>query len=176
MQSEGNQKRSAAEKWRIFEREVEPKLGSKPLADVSRHELARLVADKHSHAPIMSNHLHSLLTRFFNWSMIEGWSHTNLEANPMIYVKKMAKPKARERTLSDDEIRLFFVALPDAGEFSPVFELILRTCVRRGEAFGMMGEEVSGDLWTIYRHEAGGSPSATPDAWAHASGCYRGLC
>ena len=52
-----------------------------------------------------------------------GWAvdHSLLEASPMVGIKRPAKEApAKTRTLRDDEIKVFWSALPDAGLTPPV--------------------------------------------------------
>jgi hypothetical protein len=65
MEREGSSRKSAAEKRRMFKRDVEPVLGSKPLADVTHDDLdGLLLAKLNAGAPIASNALQCLLARF----------------------------------------------------------------------------------------------------------------
>jgi len=149
MAKDGNKAKSADEKWRIFRKDIEPTLGPRVLTDITRHDLAAVIAAKHDTAPTASNALQALLSKFYNWSCDEGWSFTKLETSPMARVKKMSKPQTRKRWLSEQELRWFFQALPAACEFAPVFELILRTMVRRSEAFSADRADIKGNLWTL---------------------------
>lgn len=147
MQHEGDSRKSASEKWRIWEKDVEPTLGTRPLLAVTKRELVDCVKAKFDGGKgIASNAIQSLLKRFFNWCCREGWAHVNMDVNPMADVVKLAKPNVRERCLSPDELKWFFRALPSANGFGPIFELILRTATRRSDIFELAWGEVKGEF------------------------------
>jgi integrase len=62
---------------------------------------------------------------------------------------------ARDRALSDDEIRFFWAGCDKLGwPFGPMFQLLLLTAQRRDEVGGMEWSEVDKRVWTIPRERA----------------------
>lgn len=151
-QYEASSRRSADEKQRIFGRDVAPVIGSKALSEVTRDDLANLISSKFATAKTASNRLHSLLARFFKWCFTNGHSLTKLDRNPMDGVAKMYSERgaARKRFLSEQELRWWFKALPAAGEYAPIHELLMRTLCRFSDILDLTWGEVlergNGDL------------------------------
>ena len=66
----------------------------------------------------------------------ENW----IEANPCDGLKPPTKEKARDRVLSDDEIRWFWLATEELGwPFGHLFRVLLLTAQRRDEVATMNG-------------------------------------
>jgi hypothetical protein len=90
-----------------------------------------------------AGHLRSALSGMFEWL------HRNrrIEQNPVVGVPTPAPPKARERVLSADEIKLLWLACNKVAEpYSTIARLLLLTGQRRDEVAGMRREELQGDL------------------------------
>lgn len=143
-QHEASSRKSADEKRRIFDKDVAPIIGSKALSDVTRDDLATLISGKFATAKTASNRLHSLLARFFRWCLTQGHSLTKLDSNPMASIVKMHSERgsARRRYLDKDELAWWFQALPAAGEYAAIHELLMRTLCRFSEIFNLTWGEV----------------------------------
>src|SRR5262249_60809757 len=78
-----------------------------------------------------------------------------LDHSPMDGMRKPAEAKPRERTLSDDEIRLLWRVLPKALPRSKAIQRIIKLCLltgqRVGEVSGMNRDELDLErrVWTI---------------------------
>lgn len=143
-QHEGSTRKSAQEKQRIFERDVARVIGGKLLCEVTRDDLASLIGSKFATAKTASNRLHSLLARFFKWCLTMGRSHTKLGSNPMDSVVKLHSEhsSARRRYLTRDEIDWWLQALPAAGDYAPIHELLMRTLCRYSDILDLTWGEV----------------------------------
>ena len=72
-------------------------------------------------------------------------------------MKPPTKERARDRALTDDEIRWFWLACDEIGcPFGPVFKLLLLTAQRRDEVGGMKWTELDFEkrTWTLPRNRA----------------------
>lgn len=127
MKEEGEKRKSAAEKWQIFERDIEPKIGNKKMADITHEMLFDMVKQKHETATFGSRLLHSQLSRFFRYSRAYAANQTGLIQNPMCDVPKMSAAAARKRPLSGHELKLFFKSLDKTGQFKNAFETLAYT-------------------------------------------------
>jgi integrase len=88
------------------------------------------------------------LSKFFNWAV----EHGKVEVSPVAGVKAPRPGQARDRVLTDDEIRKFWNAIgEEPAEFSAPLKLLLLTGCRVNEVAGMRRSELSEDLsvWTI---------------------------
>jgi integrase len=82
------------------------------------------------------------LSKFFAWLL----QHRRITSNPCIGVWKPSAPQARERVLTDTEIRWFWQAAGDLGApFGPLLKLLLLTGQRLGEVSGMRRDELHDD-------------------------------
>ncbi|WP_300974797.1 Arm DNA-binding domain-containing protein [Sphingomonas sp. LHG3406-1] len=106
MEQEGGLRKSAAEKWRIYRKEVQPAIGHKSIYHIRYDDIAEIVQKKFTTAPIMSNNMVSLMKRYFRWCVTKGRHVTKLEVNPISDVMKLASPSERERYLDDYELSI----------------------------------------------------------------------
>jgi integrase len=95
--------RTAREYRRSFEHDVLPKLGKRPLRQVSREEWTALVAAKRKNAPSMASLLYRTISSFLSHAEAHGW----IPAHPLPRkgLNRLAPPaKPRQRTLDNEEI------------------------------------------------------------------------
>jgi integrase len=132
----------------------------KPVAELTEDELFAVVDEaRHRGMPGLELRVrgpnesraraaHSALSGMFGW--LKG--RRKIKANPFDALKRPKAADARERTLTDDEIRKFWTA---TGSLTPQFRDSLRLMLilgqRRSEVAGMRRSELSedGTLWTI---------------------------
>ncbi|MCB5176770.1 tyrosine-type recombinase/integrase [Microvirga lenta] len=132
----------------VLDRDVVPALGERPAGEVTRAEVADLLDKVAARAPVLANRLQNTLSSVFSWALSEGL----VPANPVTGLRKRTTEVAKERVLSDEEIRKFWEV---TGIASPAFRdtlrLILLTGQRPGECAGIRAEEVdlAAGLWTI---------------------------
>ena len=82
------------------------------------------------------------LSKFFAWLL----QHRRITSNPCVGVWKPSAPQARERVLTDTEIRWFWQAAANLGApFGPLLKLLLLTGQRLGEVGGMRHDELHDD-------------------------------
>ena len=92
--------------------------------------------------------MHAALSSLLTWLK----ERRKIKANPLDALRRPKAPEARERTLTDDEIRKFWQA---TASLTPAFRdslrLMLITGQRRSEVAGMRRSELSADgsLWTL---------------------------
>ena len=92
--------------------------------------------------------IYGRLNKFFSW-LIE---RRVLKANPCLGVWRPPVGDARERTLTDQEVRWLWAAADSLGyPFGPALRLLLLLGQRRGEVGGMRWDELSDDrtIWTL---------------------------
>ncbi len=133
----------ALKKWR-----------KRPLASVSRRDVVDLI-DRIvlRGAPVQANRTFARLRAFFNWAIEKD----RLAASPIARMKLPTQEHARDRVLSDDELRWFWMACDQAGSpFGPLYKLLLLTGQRRDEVADMRWSEIDLErrVWTIPRHKA----------------------
>lgn len=142
-------KRSWREDLRIIESELLPLWRTRRAQEVYRRDVRELVeAIAERPAPIMANRVLALIRKIFNF----GIGREVVEFNPCTQLERPGKEQQRDRVLTDEEIRTFWMKLAEEQvEIAAAFRLRLVTAQRGGEVFDMRWADV--DLvdgwWTI---------------------------
>ncbi|TAX71832.1 site-specific integrase [Rhizobium leguminosarum] len=129
-----NRTSTITERKRLFDKDVRPKFGKRTMKSIKRQEIVAHLDEVAERAPIVANRLLSLLRKFFNWAV----QRDIIDVSPM--EKKIDKPSeetTRDRVLTDDEVRLLWLASGNIGyPFGPMVRLLLLTAQRRSEVSG----------------------------------------
>jgi len=142
-------------------------LASKPMATITRAQLAATIDKVQARSNAAARHLFADIRPVFAWALDRGL----IEANPMAGMKAPAASEARDRVLSNEEIKAFWVAASAEGwPFSSVFKVLLLTGQRREEVAGMRWREVDLDAgqWTIAKERCKNGKVHTVDLYAEA--------
>jgi integrase len=107
------------------------------ITEVDRRAIARQISGLAINAPTQANRCLASVHAFFGWAIGEGI----VEFNPATGVNKAVESGARDRHLSDDEIRALWQALP-AGDFGDLTKLLLLTGQRRQEIGDLAWSEI----------------------------------
>jgi integrase len=90
--------------------------------------------------------LHAALSQLFTWLL----RHRRIESNPITNLHPPSAPAARDRVLSDVEVKAFWAAADTlADPFKGVLKLLLITGARLAEIAELRWEEVSEDCSTL---------------------------
>jgi integrase len=124
-------------------------LNTTKLTDIHRSDVAKILdqiaAGGH---PIAANRAMSAIKKLFAWALDRGLISTH----PLVGMKAPSKARSRDRILSYDEIRSFWVATKTLGyPFGPLLQLLLLTGQRRGEVSHMRWDHLDLEraVWTI---------------------------
>jgi integrase len=134
-----------------FTRLVKPRIGKLGVYELRRSHIAEMtdwIEDKAG--PVMADKCRAYTRKALAW-YAERDDQFNLTA-AFVRVKPRANPKdrARTRVLSDDEIRVIWAVLAEAGTFGALVKMLLLTAQRRNEVAHMSRYEVGKDeIWTI---------------------------
>jgi len=143
---EGPKLRTAQERKKTFERLVYPQLGTMQIDAIRRSDIVRLL-DKieDERGPVMADVVLGHLSKVFNWHA----SRSDEFRSPLVRGMRRTKPKerARERILTDDEIRSVWAKAE--GVFGSFLRFILLTAARRSEAGKMTWGEIEDGVWTL---------------------------
>jgi integrase len=99
-------------------------------------------------APITANRVHSLVRKFFNWAV----EHEILATSPVNGLKPPATESARDRILSDGELKTLWQATTQIDPVNgAMLRLLILTGQRRGEAAGLERSEIdlAKRLWSL---------------------------
>lgn len=141
--------RSHREIKRILEGYVLPALGDRFADSVTRAEITALVDSIAAKAPVQARAVHAQLSSFYSWAMPRL---DRLDANPCRDAGRPTKPAARDRVLSDEEVRALWLAAEEAGSpWGPAIKLLLLTGARRSEVFEADRAEfdLKAEQWTV---------------------------
>jgi integrase len=139
---------------RIMDQDVIPVWGKRPIGLIQRRDVSALIdAKAESGAEVQANRVLARLRTLFGWAVAKDL----IALNPCEGLKPPTKERARDRVLSDDEIRLFWRAAGELGwPFGPVFRLLLLTAQRRDEVATVEWSEIDLErrLWSLPRAKA----------------------
>jgi integrase len=146
---EGKKLRTIGERQVTLARLVYPRLGSRQIDDIRRSEIVRLLDRiEDENGPVMADRTLAYLRRVFTWHA----GRSDDFRSPIVRGMTRTKPaeRARERILSDDEIKKVWAAAKVTNNgYGPLVQFILLTATRKNESAHMRRSEISGDIWTI---------------------------
>jgi integrase len=140
--------RSAKKTEQAIRRELLPKLGPKPIVEITREEvndLLRAIIDRP--APRMAELIYHHLKSIFSWAESEGTYGIETAPTDKIKPKKFfGVHKPRTRVLDDNELWAFWRATSRMGyPFGPLFKVLLLTGARETEIGSASWTEISPD-------------------------------
>ncbi len=140
-------KRSWRKDERAFERDILPRWRHRKAASITRKEVVRLLDDiVERGAPIQANRVLEILRKTYNWAI----SRDIVSFNPCTGIERPAEEHARERVLTDDELRAVWKALDEQpAMIAAAFRLRLLSAQRGQEVATMRWEDIDDDWWTI---------------------------
>jgi integrase len=148
MAHEGAKLRSAEWRKSVLDRHIYPILGSRPIAEIKRSEIVRLLDQiEEGSGPVMATQTLAVLRKVMNWHA----TRSDDFLSPIVRGMARTRPteRARDRILSDDELRKVWQAAEDYGIYGFYLRFLLLTAARRTEVAGMTWAEVDGSDWTL---------------------------
>ena len=145
-------KRSGKETLRILSYDVTPLWGSLKVADITRRDIKLLLNKVKARAPVTANRVYSALSRLFGCCVQRGI----IDNSPFTHVKKPVKEIAKDRVLTDIELKLLWEGLSPTNKAVDIYrgtklalKLIILTGCRPGEVVGMRWNEIKDGVLTI---------------------------
>jgi integrase len=145
---EAGRLRTGARRSADLKRLVYPILGDRPIADIRRSDLVRLLDRiEDARGPVMADKTLASLRSIFNWHA----SRSDDFRSPIVrgMVRTKTHERARTRILTDDEIRIVWRTAESQGPFGRLVRFLLLTGARRNEAARMPWAELDGGDWTL---------------------------
>ena len=138
--------RSQAEIVRCLTKYVYPPWGSRRFLEIGRADVAKLRDHiREKHGTRQANMVLAVISKLMNWYAA---NRSDTYASPI--VRGMTyKTTARERVLSDDELRLVWHA--GEGTFGDIVKLLLLTAQRVGKVGRMQWADVKDGVWSMPR-------------------------
>jgi integrase len=144
MAREGAKLRTAEWRKRLLDRHVYPTLGPRPIAEIKRSEIVRLLDGiEEGSGPAMATKTLALVRKVMNWHA----SRSDDFLSPVVRGMARTQGPARDRVLTDDELRAIWKA--EVGLFGDYVRFLLLTAARRNEVAQMTWAEVDGRDWTL---------------------------
>jgi integrase len=143
----GRTLRGKRDSFRLY---IYPRFGSRPIDSIKRSEIVHLL-DKveDENGATAAQHVLVALRRMMNWYA----GRSDDFRSPIVPGMSRIKPKerARQRVLSDDELRAVWCAARTFGPYGRMLQFILLTASRLREAAGMTRDELAADSseWLI---------------------------
>ena len=127
----GRHRKDAAERQRMLDVDINPRIGEIPIRTLARSDIKGLILDKAALAPVMAARLKSLIHTILNYSLDEELVDSNVAARI-----RLPSVRPRDRYLAEDEIRRFWNGLEFTRldpQLSRILKLLLLLGQRRTE-------------------------------------------
>ena len=127
---------------------IVPTLRGKTLSAIGRRDIVGIFDTLPAASPALPRNLFALLRKLFAWAVERG----DVERSPFEQMRSPPSVAARDRVLTDDELRKIIVHLGDLGApFDRMFRLLMITGQRRDEVSGMSWAELNRTRaeWTL---------------------------
>lgn len=129
----------------FFLRRVLPVWGSRPVGSITRQDIVTLLDSLRSFADARRK-AKTRLSHFFSFTMDRN---ATVKTNPAAGVQTGEIAPARERVLTDDELRRVWLACEQMGTFGAMVRTLILTLARRSEVSNMRRTELAETLWEL---------------------------
>jgi integrase len=130
----------------ILRRLVLPAWDGRTVHSIRRRDVIDLAQRVARDRPILANRTLATVSKFFAWLV----ARDVIPASPVVGVERPVKERARERTLTDAELRAIWHAAGELGyPFGPCVRMLILTGCRRSEVTGARWDEIKDGTWTI---------------------------
>jgi integrase len=131
-----------------FKRFVKPAFGLLPVNELRRRHVVELL-DKieDENGPVMASRTLSYVRSALNWYAVRDDTFTPPFVRGM--ARSSTADRARDRILSDDEMRILWPVFESNGNLGKACQVMLLTGSRRSEVTGMRWDEIVDGVWTI---------------------------
>ncbi|CAN5592530.1 site-specific integrase [soil metagenome] len=146
-----NKPRTIADKIRIYNCDIAPKLGTKVIYDIVEADLTKLILAKGKRARVRANRLAAELKVFFGWASSLRGTEIGLTSNPAVRLTDLKFAETpRTRRLSLEEIGWFLRAVAlESRKYQRGMILWLLTAARLTEVIYARSDERHHDVWAI---------------------------
>jgi integrase len=145
---EKNRLRTEREVRRQFVHYLRPRLGPRPFREIRRREIVALMDDMvENNGPAIADRTLATLSKMFAWQQARDDEFVSPIVRGMKRVP--AADGARDRVLSDAELRAIWKAADDEGLFGMFVQFALLTAQRREKILEMEWAHLSGRRWEL---------------------------
>lgn len=140
--------RSGVETARLLRRGPIAAWGDRHIGEVRRVDVADLIDEISLQSPSIARSTYAAIRPFFTWCL----ERDLIARSPCEGFRAPPRPKARERVLTDQELREAWLGADHlSGTFGQIVQLLILTGQRRGEVAGMTWDEIdlAARIWRL---------------------------
>lgn len=142
--SQKNRARTAKDTERIIDKHLVPTLGSEQLSEIATQDVAQII-DKLLKTPGTAMHVYAAARLMFRWAA----KRRLIDRSPIEFLPPPTKIIARDRVLTEDELRTVFRAARDGSTFGKIIQLLILTGQRKSQIANLRAEYIDADAKTI---------------------------
>ncbi len=143
--AKANQLKTWRDQRNVINRDLKPRLHNRPLTEITDADLVELIDSIKGRSGSGALRAYSILNLIFGYACDKERRYLPPAKNPMFGIKPPYRVGIRDRTLTDNELRLVWLAAGDLGGlFGPITRLLILTG-RRGEVGGLTWLEIDKD-------------------------------
>ena len=128
----------------VINRIVLPAWRGRRLDSIRRRDVIALVEHIAIDRSVMANRVLAVLSKFFRWACARDL----IEISPATGVERPHSEEARQRKLTDDELRRLWIAC-EGDPFGPAVRLLILTAARENEVGALPWSEIDGAEWKL---------------------------
>lgn len=126
-----------------------PRWEGQPFLSIRRRDVAALMSDlAMNNGAVMADRVLATLNKMFNWYRQFDEDYTN-PIIPELKKSGSIADRARDRVLSDDEIRAVWKACDEIGTYGAMVKVGLLSAARREKISTMRWDEIKDGVWTL---------------------------
>ena len=139
--------RTKLEYARAVNRTLVPKWKERTIQSITRDEIADYLAEVADATPVAANRVHAVLAALMGWYQAQRGSNFT---SPIVRGMAPTEETARDRILSDDELRVVWHVAGKTGTFGSIVQELLLTAARKGEVAAMRHSQIGKDgIWGL---------------------------
>jgi hypothetical protein len=139
--------RTLAEYERAINGRLIPRWKGRPIHSITRDEIADFLAEVAEMTPVTANRLLAVLGALMNWYQLQRGSGFT---SPVVRGMAPTEERARDRILSDGELRVIWHVAGRTGTFGRIIRMLLLTAARKGEVAAMRHLQIGTDgTWAL---------------------------
>jgi integrase len=124
-----------------------PRWKGRPIHSITRDEIADFLAEIADATPVTANRALAVLSAMMSWYQTQRGSNFT---SPVVRGMAPTEETARDRILSDEELRLVWHVAEKTGTFGGIVRMLLLTGARKGEVAAMRHSQIGNDgIWVL---------------------------
>lgn len=139
---------SGDELEKTLKRHVYPKWGKRDFLSIRRKDVAGLLDEiEDDHGPVAADAVLGIVRQIMNWQAARDDTYAPAIVKGMR--RSSPKERARDRVLSDDELRAVWKAAEGGGKYGAFIRLCLLTGQRKAKVAAMRWKDIKADTWSV---------------------------